>query len=83
MINKIVFTSLEAMVEFSGKELKPKRLSKTPIYIRLKGQGIFSFRLAPSRLFMLLETSEPSDEVARRRARKSRETSDEILVSPA
>ena len=32
VINKIVFTSLEAMVEFSGKELKPKRLSKTPLY---------------------------------------------------
>ena len=36
VINKIVFTSIEAMVEFSGKKLKPKRLSKTPLtYVNL------------------------------------------------
>ena len=36
VMNKIVFTSLEAMVEFSGKKLKPKRLSKTPLtYVNL------------------------------------------------
>ena len=33
---KIVYSSPEAMVEFSGKELKPKRLSKTPLtYVNL------------------------------------------------
>ena len=42
MINKIVFTTLEAMVEFSGKKLKPKRLSITPLTYVNKGQGIFS-----------------------------------------
>ena len=28
MINKIVFTSPEAMVEFSGEKIKPRRSSK-------------------------------------------------------
>ena len=42
MINKIVFTSPEAMVEFSGEKRNPRRSSKPfehiQIYIRLKGQ---------------------------------------------
>ena len=40
--NKIVFSSPEAMVEFSGEKLKPRRSSKPlehmQLYIRLKGQ---------------------------------------------
>ena len=46
VINKIVFTSPEAMVEFSGKKIKPRHLSKPfehiQIYIRLKGQSPWS-----------------------------------------
>ena len=43
MMNKIVFSSPEGMVEFSGeKKIKPRRSSKPlehmQIYIRLKGQ---------------------------------------------
>ena len=42
VINKIVFTSPETMVEFSGEKIKPWRSSKPfehiQIYIRLKGQ---------------------------------------------
>ena len=42
VINKIVFTSQEAMVEFSGEKLTPLRSSKPfihmQIYIRLNGQ---------------------------------------------
>ena len=42
VISKIVFTSPEAMVEFSGEKIKPRRSSKPfeqiQIYIRLKGQ---------------------------------------------
>ena len=42
VINKIVFTLPEAMVEFSGENIKPWRSSKPfehiQIYIRLKGQ---------------------------------------------
>ena len=40
--NKIVFTSTEARVEFSGEKIKTRRWSKPfehiQIYIRLKGQ---------------------------------------------
>ena len=40
--NKIVFTSPEARVEFSGEKIKPRRWSKPfehiQMYIRLKGQ---------------------------------------------
>ena len=51
MINKIVFSKPEAMVEFSGEKIKPLRSSKPfelmQIYIRLKGQlrEFFSFEL--------------------------------------
>ena len=51
MINKIVVTSPEAMVEFSGEKIEPPRLSKPienmQIYIRLKGQlrDLFSLEL--------------------------------------
>ena len=42
VINKSVFTSPEAMVEFSREKIKPRRSSKPfehmRIYIRLKGQ---------------------------------------------
>ena len=42
VINKIAFTSPEAMVEFSGEKIKPRGSSKPfehiQIYIRLKGQ---------------------------------------------
>ena len=42
VINKIVFTSPEARVEFSGEKIKPRHWSKLfehiQIYIRLKGQ---------------------------------------------
>ena len=42
VINKIVFTSPEAMVEFSGGKIKPRRSLKPfehiQIYIRLRGQ---------------------------------------------
>ena len=42
MVIKIVFTSLEARVEFSGEKIKPRRWSKPfehiQIYIHLKGQ---------------------------------------------
>ena len=42
VINKIVFTSPEAMVEFSGGKIKPRHSSKPfehiQIDIRLKGQ---------------------------------------------
>ena len=42
MINKIVFTSPEARVEFSREKIKPRCWSKPfehiQIYIRLKGQ---------------------------------------------
>ena len=42
LINKIVFTSPEAMVEFSGEKIKPRRSSKPfehiQIFISLKGQ---------------------------------------------
>ena len=42
VINKNVFSSPEAMVEFSGEKIKPRRSSKPlehmQIYIRLKGQ---------------------------------------------
>ena len=43
VINKIVFTSPEARVEFSGEKIKPQRWSKPfehiqILYIRLKGQ---------------------------------------------
>ena len=46
-----MFTSPEAMVEFAGEKIKPRRLSKPfghiQIYIRLKGQlgDLFSFEL--------------------------------------
>ena len=47
VINKIVFTSPEAMVEFSGEKIKPQRPSKPferiQIYIRLKGQLFKTF----------------------------------------
>ena len=48
-MNKIVSTSPEAMVEFSGEKIKPRHSSKpfehSQIYIHLKGQsqGLFSF----------------------------------------
>ena len=51
VVNKIVFTSPEAMVEFAGEKIKPRRLSKPfghiQIYIHLKGQlgDLFSFAL--------------------------------------
>ena len=51
MIYKIVFTSLEAMVEFLGEKIRPPCLSKPfehmQIYIPLKGQlrDFFSFDL--------------------------------------
>ena len=51
VINKIVFTSPEAMVEFSGQKIKPPRSSKPfehmQIYIRLKSQlrDLFSLEL--------------------------------------
>ena len=42
VINKIVFTSPEARIEFSGDKIKPRHWSKPfehiQIYIRLKGQ---------------------------------------------
>ena len=42
VINKIMFTLQEAMVEFSGEKIKPRCWSKPfehiQIYIRLKGQ---------------------------------------------
>ena len=56
VINKIVFTSPEAMVEFAGEKLKPRRSSKPfehiQIYIRLKGQlwDLFSFELGEQSL---------------------------------
>ena len=43
VINKIVFTSPEAMVEFSGKKKYNLGTKPLQIYIRLKGQ--FSFEL--------------------------------------
>ena len=53
VINKIVFTSPEVMVEFSGEKIKPLHSSKPfehtcmQIYVDLKGQlrDLFSFEL--------------------------------------
>ena len=48
VINKIAFTSPEAMVEFSGEKIKPRGSSKPfehiQIYIRLKGEVLFCIR---------------------------------------
>ena len=38
MISKIVFTSPEAMVEFSGEKVKPRHSSKLFEHIQMQGQ---------------------------------------------
>ena len=48
MINKIVFTSPEAMVEFSREKLKALALVRNPFNMckySFKGQGIFSLQV--------------------------------------
>ena len=49
VINKIVFTSPEAMVEFSGRKIKPRRSSKPfehmQTYILLRATGKQNLRL--------------------------------------
>ena len=50
VINKIVFTLPEAMVEFSGKKIKSQRSSKTLLtYVNL-----YSFERSMERAFLLL-----------------------------